>query len=81
MNKPLTIQIFLPDGNPKGIKIAEITNRTIQAIYIPCSELEDAYDRRELSRVGVYFLFGEESFDEMKVYIGEAENCRVRLEQ
>ena len=27
-----TIQVFLPDGNPRSLKIAEITSRTIQAI-------------------------------------------------
>jgi len=24
--KPQTIQIFLPNGNPRGLKIAELTN-------------------------------------------------------
>ena len=28
-----TIQIYLPDGNPRGLKIAEITSRTIQEFY------------------------------------------------
>jgi hypothetical protein len=27
-----TIQIFLPDGDPRGIRIAEITTRIVQAI-------------------------------------------------
>jgi hypothetical protein len=37
MSKPLgkTIQIFLPDGNPRGVKIAEFTNRTIQVVLVP----------------------------------------------
>ncbi len=29
-----TIQVFLPDGNPRSLKIAEITSRTVQAILI-----------------------------------------------
>jgi hypothetical protein len=28
-------QVFLPDGNPRGLKIAEITSRTVQVILIP----------------------------------------------
>jgi len=32
-DKGRTIQIFLPFGSPRGIKIAEITNRTVQATY------------------------------------------------
>lgn len=75
-----TIQIFLPDGNPRGLKIAEITSRTVSAVLIPRSKLNDAAKRDELNHVGVYLLFGnEESIP--KVYIGEAENCLNRLKQ
>ncbi len=35
VNNAKTIQIFLPNGNPRGVKIAEVTNRTVQAILIP----------------------------------------------
>ena len=75
-----TIQIFLPDGNPKGLKIAEITSRTVMAVFIPRSKLDDASKREELTGVGVYFLFGVDE-SKPKVYIGEAENCLVRLKQ
>jgi hypothetical protein len=34
MGTGTTIQVFLPDGNPRSLKIAEITNRTVQAILI-----------------------------------------------
>ncbi len=37
-----TIQIFLPDGNPRGVKIAEFTSRTIQAVLLPRAQLEFA---------------------------------------
>lgn len=33
--RPQTIQIFLPHGNPTGIKIADLTNRMIVATLIP----------------------------------------------
>jgi len=75
-----TIQIYLPDGNPRGLKIAEITSRTIQAILLPRSILNDASKRDELQNVGIYLLF--DSTDSQKqVYIGEAENCLTRLKQ
>jgi len=35
-----TIQIFLPDSNPRGIRIAEITSRTVKVLQIPRAELE-----------------------------------------
>lgn len=34
-----TIEIFLPDGDPKSIKIASITSRTVEATYIPRANL------------------------------------------
>ncbi|MGE7635587.1 GIY-YIG nuclease family protein [Bacillus paramycoides] len=77
-----TIQIFLPFGSPRGIKIAEITNRTVQAIYIPRNQLENAAKRSEVTNVRVYFLFGQTDTDALpQVYIGEAENCFVRLKE
>ena len=54
----ITILIFLPDGNPRSLKIAEITSRTVQAILIPRAKLDDAAKRSELKNVGVYFLTG-----------------------
>ncbi|SIS66627.1 protein of unknown function [Salimicrobium salexigens] len=77
-----TIQIFLPFGSPRGVKIAEITNRTVQAIYIPRHELHKAAERPEVQNVGLYFLFGQNAEDSKpQVYVGEAENCMKRLEQ
>lgn len=32
---PKTIQIFLPGGDPRGIRIAEITTRIVQVFEIP----------------------------------------------
>lgn len=82
MNIGKTIQIFLPDGNPRSIKIAEITSRTVQSILIPRTKLEDIFSREELNNVGVYILIGNPE-DDVKplIYIGEAENCKTRLKQ
>jgi hypothetical protein len=82
MNRPQTIQIFLPDGSPRSVKIAEITNRVVKAILVPRNKLEYIASRNELNNVGIYFLFGE-SADKAKpiVYIGEAEDCLDRLKQ
>lgn len=75
-----TIQIYLPDGNPRGLKVAEITSRTVQAILVPRSLLEEASKRSELDNVGIYLLFGNNGSNS-SVYIGEAENCLSRLKQ
>ena len=47
-NTPRTIQIFLPDGNARGIRIAEITSRTVRAIQVPRSKIGEAGTRDEV---------------------------------
>ena len=77
-----TIQIFLPDGNPRGVKIAEITSRTVSVVLVPRAHLEIAMKRPELLNVGLYFLVGaSETEGEQQVYAGEAEDCLARLRQ
>lgn len=77
-----TIQIFLPDGNARSIRIADITSRTVQAIQIPRTKLKESEVRNEVQNVGIYFLFGEESEQARPLaYIGEAEICYDRIVQ
>lgn len=75
-----TIQVFLTDGSPRGIKLAEITSNIEQAIFIPRSKMNEANNRREVSRPGIYFLFGNNG-DNTKplVYIGQSRNCLDRI--
>lgn len=75
-----TIQIYLPDGNPRGIKVVELPSRTVKAIMIPRSLLLKAGEREELSNVGIYLLFSDED-PKPFCYIGEAEDCFSRLKQ
>lgn len=81
MPRPQTIQIFLPDGNPRGVRIAEITNRTVKAILFPRNQFDYILTRNELRNVGFYFLFGDSEEGKPLVYIGEAEDCSERLKQ
>ena len=77
---PKTIQIFLPGGDPRGIRVAEITTRIVQVIEVPRSLLQDFLKMPESSQVAVYFLFGEsEDGAEQKVYIGQTGDLRARL--
>jgi hypothetical protein len=82
MNRPQSILIFLPDGSPRSVKIAEITNRVVKAVLIPRNKLDYIGQRDEVKNVGLYFLFGESS-EKAKpvVYIGEAEECYTRIKQ
>lgn len=82
MQNPKTITIYLTDGDPSGIRIAEISQWIGKAIVIPRNKLREARTRPEITQPAVYFLFGEGIFDNSvlpKAYIGEAENFWDRL--
>lgn len=75
-----TIQIFLPAGDPRGIRIAEITTRIVQVIEVPRSLLTGFLAMAESTQVAVYFLVGEtEEGNEGTVYVGQTGDVRARL--
>lgn len=75
-----TIQIFLPNGEPQGIRIAEITTRLVQAIQVPRARLTKFLERPESHHVGLYFLLGErEETVKPLVYVGQTEDLVGRL--
>src|SRR3546814_14258832 len=81
-NRPQTIQIFLPSGDPQGIRTAEITTRIVRMIEVPRSLLSEFFRMPEAEQVGVYFLFGEDEQDGApKAYIGQTGTLRQRLSQ
>ena len=78
--RPQTIQIFLPDGNPSSIKIADLTNRLIFATLIPRKKLIESGERNEIRKYGMYFLFGiNEEKSKPIAYIGETDDCFERI--
>jgi hypothetical protein len=82
MNRPQTIQIFLPSGDPRGMRIAEITTRIVRVIEVPRSQLADFLKMPEAQQVGVYFLMGELSEAGLpRTYIGQSGSVGKRLEQ
>jgi len=80
---PKTIQIFLPDGDPNGIKVATIRTRNIEVVYFSRNNLENLYRvMQKRNKVGIYFLIGQnEEKDQNEIYVGEAEDVVVRLGQ
>jgi hypothetical protein len=80
-----SINIFLLDGEPDGIRVAQISMSTIQAIAFRRLQLKRVRGTfpEELSRAGVYLLLG---FDETQqpdrqiAYIGESECVGDRLQ-
>ena len=82
MSRPQTIQIFLPSGDPRGMRVAEITTRIVRVVEVPRSQLADFLKMPEAQQVGVYFLMGELSEAGLpRTYIGQSGNVGKRLEQ
>lgn len=81
MPLPQTIQIYLPQGDPAGIRMAEITTRTVRVFEVPRPLLRDFRDMPESKQVGVYFLFGSSSSDRPSCYIGQSGAIGDRLKQ
>ena len=80
--RPQTIQIFLPAGDPRGVRVAEITTRIVRVIEVPRSQLADFLKMPEAQQVGVYFLMGELSEAGLpRAYIGQSGNVGNRLAQ
>lgn len=77
---PQTIQIFLPAGDPQGIRVAEITTRIVRVIEVPRKLLREFFAMPEADQVGVYFLLGEDESGREIAYIGQTGSLRQRLE-
>ncbi|HTH46726.1 MAG TPA: GIY-YIG nuclease family protein [Candidatus Limnocylindria bacterium] len=77
-----TIKLFLPRGDAKSLRTAEISNWTGKAIAAPRTELNELLTREEIDKPGVYILIGSDpSTNAPHAYIGEAEVIRDRLKQ
>lgn len=77
-----TIKLFLPRGDAKSLRTAEISNWTGKAIAAPRTELDNLLAREELDKAGIYILTGSDPLTNTpRAYIGEAEVIRERLKQ
>jgi len=77
-----TIKLFLPDGDAKGLRTAEISNWTGKALAAPRTEVDRLVARDECEKAGVYVLTGTDpATNTPHAYIGEAEIIRDRLKQ
>ena len=78
-----SINIFLPDGNPEGVRLVFKSHWTGIAVASPRSRYSEArVDRTELRKPGVYLLVGpsEDAMYEARIYVGEGEDPRSRID-
>ena len=77
-----TIKLFLPFGDPRRLRTAEISNWSGKAVAAPRTDLDELLKREELQGAGVYVLTGTDpETGKTKAYVGEAEVIRDRIRQ
>lgn len=80
--RPRTIQIYLPSGDPRGIRVAELTTSIVRVIEVPRALLDQFLGMPEAKQVGLYFLIGDdEDQDFPAVYIGQSGYVGGRLNE
>ena len=82
MEAPFTIRIFVPNGDPEGVRIIDKMNWTGIGIAFPRAEWSEVKRRAEFDRPGVYILVGypNEDDDLPILYIGQADGVRNRID-
>lgn len=80
--RPQTIQIYLPGGDPRGIRIAELTTRIVQVLEVPRVLLGEFLKMPEGKQVAVYFLVGQgNDAEDPKAYIGQTSDMPMRFQR
>lgn len=80
MAKPFSLQIFLPFGEPAGLRIVDRANWTGQGIAFPRGRVKQALAAEELQRTGVYILWNrDEAQPAPQVYVGQGERVSDRI--
>lgn len=78
--RPRTIQIHLPKGDPRGLRVAELTTSIVRVTEVPRALLDQFLDMPEAQQVGVYLLINDdEDQDYPAVYIGQTGGAGKRL--
>lgn len=81
MADPFTIRIFVPDGDPEGVRLIDRMNWTGLGLTFPRLKWPDVRQRPEMMRTGVYILVGYTGDSDLPtLYIGQADGVRGRIE-
>ncbi len=80
--RAFSVRLFLPGGDPDGVKTVEKSNWTGSGLVIPRSLFAETRSRPELGRTGVYILVGPDENSQLpRVYVGEGDPIGPRLDQ
>lgn len=77
-----SIRIFIPSGDPEGLRIIEKANWTGQGLVFPRVLIVEARKRDEVRRTGIYILWGPSFTGQLpRVYVGEGDPVLPRIDQ
>ena len=82
MPDAFTIRMFMPDGDPEGVRLIDRMNWTGQGIVFPRSKWSEVKSRDEFGRTGVYILTGYSEGDDdlLTIYVGQADGIKNRID-
>jgi hypothetical protein len=80
--KGFSVRLFLPGGDPEGVKVIEKSNWTGTGLVIPRTLFGESRSRPEFQRAGVYLLIGPDETSQLpRAYLGEGDPIGPRLDQ
>ena len=82
MSDAFTLRMFVPDGDPEGVRFIDRMNWTGLVVVFPRSKWPEVRNRAEFGRTGVYILTGySEGDDDLPtVYVGQADGVKGRID-
>ena len=80
--RPFSIKIFVPDGDPEGLRVVEKSNWTGVGVVFRRTNYKQALSRNEFTRTGVYVLIGPSEDSSLPtIYVGEGDPVKDRFNQ
>ena len=81
MADSFSINIFVPDGDPQGVRIIDRTNWTGRGVVFRRSDWPEVRKRSEMQRIGIYILVGDSNKKDglPKLYIGQSDVVGNRI--
>jgi len=78
--RPFSIKIFVPDGDPDGLRIVEKSNWVGRGVVFNRTNYKAVASRPEFDQTGVYVLVGSgEDSSLPTIYVGEGDPVGERL--
>ena len=80
--RPFSIRIFVPGGDPDGLRLVEKSNWTGVGVVFNRTNFKQVVGRPEFERTGVYVLVGGSEDSALPtIYVGEGDPVKERLTQ